>query len=444
MSSAEARRRVLGDLIAASHVVLLEQVPSVVAEHAARAGWSQVLIYLADLQEDALFLLTGQGPDAGRLAQEGPEELAVEGTVAGRAFQLGQVLAASSGPTAEWWVPLVDGTERMGVLRMTEEAGGGGEGREGGEESLRNLAGLVALLLVSKRAASDSYSRLVRRRRMNVAAEMEWRLTPPRTMATDRVLISALMEPAYEVSGDAFDYAMAADTVHLDLFDAMGHDTAAGLTANLAVAACRNHRRQGGPLEEAPRAVEKALVEQFGGERYATGFLGELNSNTGELRWVNRGHPTPVVIRGGRTVVPLSGEATPPMGTDLGLADTVCVEQLEPEDRLLVYTDGFTEARNPDGEEFGLTHFTDFLTRHHSDSLPAPETLRRLVRHHLRYHRGQLRDDASVMLIEWHGPTPYPLADVESFTGLPARSATPEVLPSTWGTSLETAERPPV
>lgn len=69
MSSAEARLRVLGDLIGASHVVLLEQVPSVVAEHAARAGWSQVLIYLADLQEDVLFLLTGQGPDAGRLAR---------------------------------------------------------------------------------------------------------------------------------------------------------------------------------------------------------------------------------------------------------------------------------------------------------------------------------------------------------------------------------------
>lgn len=383
----------------------------------------------------------------------------VEGTVAGRAFQLGQVLAASSGPTREWWVPLVDGTERMGVLRMTEEtgedagpggagdAGAGGEEREsggGGEESLRNLAGLVALLLVSKRGTSDSYARLVRRRRMNVAAEMEWRLMPPRTMATDRVLLSALMEPAYEVSGDAFDYAMAADTVHLDLFDAMGHDTAAGLTANLAVAACRNHRRQGGTLEGVSQAVERALVEQFAGERYATGFLGELNANTGELRWVNRGHPTPVIIRGGRTVVPLSGEPTPPMGTDLGMRDTVCVEQLEPGDRLLVYTDGFTEARNPEGEEFGLARFTDFLARHHSDLLPAPETLRRLVRHHLEYHQGQLRDDASVMLVEWHGPTPYTLSYMESFAGLPARTATPEVLPSTWGASSETDERPPV
>ncbi|MGW3691403.1 hypothetical protein [Streptomyces sp. NPDC005125] len=80
------------------------------------------------------------------------------------------------------------------------------------DEDLNRLAGLVALLLVSKRDTSDSYSQLARRRRMEVSAEMEWQLMPPRTFATDRVLISAIMEPAYQVSGDVDRIARPAKT----------------------------------------------------------------------------------------------------------------------------------------------------------------------------------------------------------------------------------------
>lgn len=50
-----------------------------------------------------------------------------------------------------------------------------------------------------------------------------------------------------------FDYALAEETVHLALFDAMGHDTAAGLTANLALAASRNHRRRTAESCRSPR-----------------------------------------------------------------------------------------------------------------------------------------------------------------------------------------------
>ena len=85
--------------------------------------------------------------------------------------------AASSAGTAsgteQWWVPVLDGTERLGVLRAS--AAPGTEMDTEAAQDLRNLAGLVALMIVSKRGASDTYARLVRRRRMNVAAEMEWR-----------------------------------------------------------------------------------------------------------------------------------------------------------------------------------------------------------------------------------------------------------------------------
>ncbi|MBW8698423.1 Phosphoserine phosphatase RsbU [Streptomyces sp. MBT84] len=413
---ARARARVLGDLIAASHLMALDQMPTVVARHAAGAGWTDVFIYLADLQQERLHLLAGeQGGDV-------PPELAVEGTVAGRAFQLGEVFPASASSSGQWWVPLLDGIERLGVLRVRLP-----DGQEP-DEDLGKLAGLIGLLLVSKRGTSDSYARLVRRRRMKVVAEMEWRLMPPRTFATDRILISAVMEPAYEVSGDAFDYALAGDTLHMAVFDAMGHDTAAGLTANLALATCRSFRREGADLLRTADGIEEALAEQFRGGRFATGILASLNTTTGVCTWISCGHYPPVIVRGRRTIVHLSCAPSPPLGTELGLSASVCREQLEPGDRLLLYTDGVTEARNADGQEFGLEGLTDFLIRHNTDDLPVPETLRRLVRHHLDYHRGKLNDDATILLLEWHGPAPFRPESLESLVGLPPSTSSGEPL----------------
>jgi serine phosphatase RsbU (regulator of sigma subunit) len=417
VSRQPSRARMLGGLVSATHLSTLTQLPRVVSDNAREYGWPEVLLYLADLQQTTLSLLTGEGADGARGPGDRPAEMPIEGTAPGRAYQLGVVLPTSA-QRDQWWVPVLNGSERIGLLRITS-----GEPDAETMRDMQELAGLVALLVTAKRGTSDAYARLVRRRRMNVAAEMEWRLTPQRTFATDRLVISALMEPAYEVSGDAFDYALTEDVVHLCVIDAMGHDTAAGLTANLAIAAGRNHRRQECGLVGTANAIENALIEQFEHGRYATGVLAELDIATGGLTWVNRGHYPPVIIRGGRSAVPLECEPAPPMGTGLGSAALVCREQLEPGDRLLLYTDGITEARSPSGEEFGLGRFTDFLIRHHADGLPVPETLRRLIRHHLEYHGGRIDDDATVLLLEWHGPAAYPPGQAEALVGLPHRSA---------------------
>ncbi|MEU8777006.1 PP2C family protein-serine/threonine phosphatase [Streptomyces sp. NPDC048606] len=369
-----------------------DELSAQVAARAAPAGFRDVAIYLADLQEDVLRLLPGGS---------GERELPVATTVAGRAFQLVRPLSVTSPEQRGTlcWLPLLDGTERLGVLRATAGADDPPTRRE-----LGLLSSLVGLLVVSKRASSDTHARLVRTRPMNVAAEMQWHLMPPTTYADPQVVVGAVLEPAYEIGGDAFEYARAGPVLHLGIFDAMGHDTSAGVTANLAVAACRNGRRQGLDLAETSVAIERALMNEFGRQRYVTGILARLDTTTGALSWVNRGHHPPVIIRGGRWMTSLHCPPAHPMGTDLGLEPTLCREQLEPGDRVVLYTDGLTEARNADGQEFGLEGFVDFLVRHHSDGLPVPETLRRLMRAIVTHHAGYLTDDATVLMAEWLGP----------------------------------------
>ncbi|MEU8798670.1 PP2C family protein-serine/threonine phosphatase [Spirillospora sp. NPDC048819] len=394
----------LRELVAASHMMSMEQLPGAVARHAAESGMDDAVIYVADLQQTVLRLLTGRGNDAGRDPGHEAAELKIEGTLAGRAFQTVEPVTGQTfdDGTCQRWVPVLDGAERIGVIRVTVR-----RDDERAEEDAEFLAGLVALIIVSKGPYSDSFSRLVRTRPMTVSAEMQWRLMPPMTFANDQVVVGAALEPAYRLGGDAFDYALAADTAFLAVFDAMGHDTAAGLTSNLAVAACRNSRLQGADLIETGRAIEDVLAEQDGG-RFVTAALADLDIRTGILSWALYGHPPPVVLRRGRWVTTLECRPGTPLGTGLGIVPKLCDLQLEPGDRVLFYTDGIVEARDPDKQEFGLRRFVDFIIKQEANGLPVPETLRRLIHKILEHHAGRLDDDATVLLLEWHGPPEVP------------------------------------
>ncbi|HEX4788684.1 MAG TPA: PP2C family protein-serine/threonine phosphatase [Actinospica sp.] len=386
--------RMFSGLLDDSHGMSLERLPHLVRAHAAHAGLHNPVIYLADLQQDVLRSVTGEGLDAAA----GGEELRIDGTPAGRSYtSLEPYRADDQG--GRWWVPLLDGAERLGVLGIDAP----------GDEAdtvalLRRLAALVSMMVISVRPHSDSHARLVRTRPMTVAAEMQWNLMPPRAFADGQVTISAALEPAYEVGGDAFDYAVADGVIHLGLFDAMGHDVAAGLAANLAVAACRNARRQNASLIETGEFIERTLIEQLRGERYVTALLIDLDLHTGRISWINHGHHSPVVVRDRAWTALLPCPPAHPLGTDLGTKATLCHEQLQPGHRLVLYTDGVTEARNPDGEEFGLDRFMNFIIAHNAEGLPVPETLRRLIHSILDYQHGNLQDDATVLFLEWHGP----------------------------------------
>nr|BFD88260.1 PP2C family protein-serine/threonine phosphatase [Streptomyces sp. Xyl84] len=387
-------------LMQASHTVTFEQLPQLIADHAASVGMHDVALFLVDVRETVLREVTGRGPAAG----DGGLEFTVSGSLPGQAYQRVEVIRehvggrVGEGVRRRWWVAVTDGVERLGVLRADTDSD-----TERVRRAVSDLASMAALLLLSKRSFSDSYARLVRTEAMNVAAEMQWNLTPPPAYAGHDATVGAVMEPAYQVGGDAFDYAVAGSTLHLGVFDAMGHDTTAGITANVAVAACRNARRQGATLARTSQEVEQALIEQFDGRRYVTGILADLDMETGRLTWVNRGDHLPILIRDSRWITDLSCPPAGPMGADLGLSVTVATEQLEPGDRLLLYTDGIVEARDRHGTEFGRDRFVDFIRRHHSGRHTLHETLRRLMAAVMEHHDGKLDDDATVLLTEWRG-----------------------------------------
>jgi serine phosphatase RsbU (regulator of sigma subunit) len=237
---------------------------------------------------------------------------------------------------------------------------------------------------------------------MSVAAELQWTLLPPLTFATRGLVVAGVLEPCYTAGGDTFDYAVNDSTAHLAVFDAMGHGLSAARVAAVTISAYRNARRQLLDLDGTYALIDAVLREEFRGERFATGVVAQLDLDSGLLRWVNAGHPPPLVLRGGKLVKMLELRPSTPLGVPFGeSAVAVGEEALEPGDRVLLYTDGVTEARTATGDFFTAERLAEFLERQAAAGLPTPETLRRLQHAILRYQEGQLQDDATALLVEW-------------------------------------------
>jgi hypothetical protein len=365
-----------------------DDVPALIVREITEGGFGQAAICLADLDQR---WLTPVPPEPGLGLQD------IDATIAGRAFQLERpmVFAKADGCFVVW-MPLVDGSERFGVLYLECPATS--------EElllRLDDLAAVVSALIVAKAKYGDAFVLARRRQEMTLAAELRWSMLPPLTFAGEDVGIACVLEPAYEVAGDAFDYALNDGVLHFAVLDAMGHGLEASRLANLALGAYRAARRRGLDLRGTYHLMDAAVRDQFGDEHFVTAQLATLDARNGVVRWVNAGHPHPLLLRGRRVSSELLSEPALPLGLG-GNPSSIAEVALEPTDALLFFTDGIVEAGSPGGERFGTARLLDLTRRALADEQTLAETLRRLARA-VRTHRdGPLADDATILCVDWH------------------------------------------
>jgi Stage II sporulation protein E (SpoIIE) len=369
-----------------------DEVAAKLVDNGRSLGAENVTLYLAD-QEQYLLVPVPMPTTAAKSR----EPLNIAATLAGRCYRNTKLQQANGG--REVWVPLLDGLERLGVLQL--EFPDAGDRVE--DEMLHAFAATIAEIVLVKGAYGDLFTRVRRREPMSLAGEITWNLMPPLTFGTDRVVVSSMLAPAYDVGGDSFDYAFDDSTARLAVFDAMGHGLNAGLLATVAIAAYRHARRTGLGLAETVSAVDAAVADAFAGEQFVTGVLAELDLATGQLTWHCAGHPAPLLLRGTRIVGTLSTEPGLPLGLGAVLGDTphLAAQSLEPGDRVLLYSDGVVEARDTNGKFFGVDRLADLVAREAGAGQPAPETMRRLMHAILDHQAGALQDDATTMLVEW-------------------------------------------
>ncbi len=105
--------------------------------------------------------------------------------------------------------------------------------------------------------------------------------------------LAAWLEPAGQIAGDSFDFAMERDTLHLSMIDTMGHDVRASMLATLAVGALRNSRRAGVGLADQARNADSSLGRYMTRSGFVTGQIARIDLRTGTATIVNVGVPTP-------------------------------------------------------------------------------------------------------------------------------------------------------
>lgn len=380
-----------------------ERLPLLAAAAAADIGVRGATIYLIDYDQYQLNALIG--PDT-----PGRSPLPIEGSLAGRAFQTGQTISALSETPPRYWIPILDGDERLGVLEVTLDPV-----HQLDDPQLREqcqwLAALLGHVLAGLDEHGDWIDTLRRTRSSTAGAELIWGLLPPLTAGVDGFVVSGLLAPAEDLGGDIFDYALTHRRVSLAVFDAMGHGIRAGIIAAAAVSAYRAARRAGHDLHAQATAIDETIAALFP-DAYVTAILAELDLGSGRIRYLNAGHLEPLLLRAGSVITTLRGGRRLPLGLNVELAGAenpaLGEAGLEPGDYLALYTDGVTEARAANGAFFGDIRLIDSLERAASSNQPPPETVRRLLHAVLNHQDGVLQDDATLLLAQWRRASDQP------------------------------------
>jgi sigma-B regulation protein RsbU (phosphoserine phosphatase) len=196
---------------------------------------------------------------------------------------------------------------------------------------------------------------------LEVARQIQFGLLPFEPYERPGVAIANAMRPANTVGGDYFDVIeLAEGRLAIAVGDVAGKGMPAALLMALVQGSLRTLLSAGFRGEELAAKLNAHLCATIPSNRLVTLFYGELEPANGQLRYVNCGHNPPFLLSRGSAPARLTATAIA-----LGITTETTFEamsvDLEPGDRLVLYTDGVTEAENPKDDEFGEARLCGWL-----------------------------------------------------------------------------------
>ncbi|MFF7559438.1 PP2C family protein-serine/threonine phosphatase [Streptomyces pseudovenezuelae] len=385
----------LGELLAAAEAAPPgESVDVVARDLQKRFGAERVSFLFVDLIGQRLVRLTAAGADV----TDGAEPIELKGSVYDSVLQSQRQHVEPDGQGGRRVItPVTNRGDCLGVLEVTLQSAD-----DTVLEQVSEAAHALAYIIVTDGRFTDLYHLGRRTTRTSLAAEIQHQLLPsaPCCEAAQFTLAAGLV-PADDIGGDTYDYTLGRDTLHVSITDAMGHDTNSALLATLLVGALRQARRSGcDALKQADHA-HRALLSHSRG--LATGQLLCVDLATGLCELVNAGHPWPLRLRDG-AVEEVKLDVNLPFGVVAPSSYRLQHLQLRPGDRLILLTDGMLERGAATADLASVIHATGAL--HPRDAVRA------LTAAVLDACHGSLRDDATVLVLDWHGDRSGPVEQV--------------------------------
>ncbi len=270
-------------------------------------------------------------------------------------------------------VPVLSKTQMAGILLLGNSVGRS-EFTSAERRALRNAAAQLALMLDNARLTDRIVQQERLTRDLELAGEVQKRLFPEKSPESAAVQLIGISIPARGVGGDYYDFLeLGNKQIGIALADVAGKGIAAALVMSVVQASLRSLADQNGSsLAQLASKMNRLLHRSTGVNSYATFFYAQFDEDRRQLRYVNAGHNPPFLLRRVANA-PIEELATG--GIIIGMFAQSNYEEaaldLASGDVLMLFSDGVSEANNPNEDEFGEERLKDLLRR--TADLPVKE-----------------------------------------------------------------------
>ena len=268
--------------------------------------------------------------------------------------------------------------------------------------------GIVTFTDISEqvRVAEELRSANTRLRKRQMEIEEDVRLAArvqrslaPKSLVWNGLSIDSFYQAVHSVGGD-FALVNSQDGEHISLLvcDVSGHGIGSALVANRIYSETMGHLRAGMPFSDIFAELNRFLIEDIDAGMFITVAAASIDTHLHRMVFAGAGHPPAMLLRRGQSPLLLESRSTI-LGVLPDAVDTTpSLElQLEPDDRIVLYTDGITEVFNSRGEMLGTEGVREMV--HQASTLPAEEMKQAILEGVAAWRNGPPTDDVSLVLV---------------------------------------------
>src|SRR5467141_1190426 len=271
------------------------------------------------------------------------------------------------------------------------------------------LAVEAASILDNARLVEYERQRQRLEQELSIARDIQQALLPRGFRDFPHLAVTGINIPCLSVGGDYFDvFPMSDDRTAFLIADVSGKGLGAALLTTMLQGALSGMTIGADPVRVFNH-INNFLCEHSEVGKYATMFFGVL-SRDGELQYINAGHPSPLLLRGREVAEPFT-EGSTPVGLVPGVEYKAACVKLQMDDTLILFSDGVTEAADPDEQMFGIERLKELLT----GQLECPlEQLQKCVLEGVEnFARGAHQaDDVTLLIVRYRAAAATTDADV--------------------------------
>ena len=258
------------------------------------------------------------------------------------------------------------GNETVGVLYMDSRVLAA-DLAGGNRELLQTLAIEASTVLENARLLQEERAKHQMEEELRLARTIQQSLLPGKLPSDGWLRASGSSVASHEVGGDYYDMTVVNEHCWSAVVaDVSGKGVSSALLASLLQGALITATESTEAMRHRMERLNRFLIDRTGGEKYATVFYSLLDRN-GRFSYVNAAHCPPMIVRANGERLELDANSTP-----VGLVETagfpVLAQQLAPGDKVVIYTDGVTEAQNTEGQFFGKRRLREIVEAHAKDT----------------------------------------------------------------------------